>query len=80
MVKHSKPIDCLSVFHHFAELAFDIIKAHGHYDVSIRMVKLSDQSIITTLSIMFQNCSDRCSFPDTWKKWNIVSVHKKQKL
>ena len=41
------------------------------------MLKLCDKSIITPLSILFQNCIDTRTFPDTWKKSNIVPVHKK---
>ena len=57
--------------------ALDINKAHGHDEISIRMLKLCDKSIITPLSILFQNCIDTRTFPDTWKKSNIVPVHKK---
>ena len=57
--------------------ALDINMAHGHDEISIRMLKLCDKSIITPLSILFQNCVDRRTFPDTWKKSNIVPVHKK---
>ena len=35
------------------------------------------QSIITPLSILFQNCINTRTFLDTWKKSNIVPVHKK---
>ena len=56
--------------------ALDINKAHGH-EISIRMLKLCDKSIITPLSLLFQNCIDTRTFPDTWKKSNIVPVHKK---
>ena len=41
------------------------------------MLKLCDKSIITPLSILFQNCIDTRTFPDTWKKSNIVPVHNK---
>ena len=41
------------------------------------MLKLSDKSVVTPLSILFQNCIDTETFPDTWKKSNIVPVHKK---
>ena len=41
------------------------------------MLKLCDKSIITPLSLLFQNCIDTRTFPDTWKKSNIVPVHKK---
>ena len=55
--------------------ALDINKAHGHDEISIRMLKLSDKSIITPLSIL-HNCDDTRTFPDTWKKPNIVLVYK----
>ena len=57
--------------------ALDITNAHGHDEISIRMLKLCDKSIITPLSILFQNCIDTRTFPDTWKKSNIVPAHKK---
>ena len=57
--------------------ALDINKAHGHDEISIRMLKLCDKSIITPLFILFQNCIDTRTFPDSWKKSNIVPVHKK---
>ena len=57
--------------------ALDINKAHGHDEISMGMLKLCDKSIITPLSILFQNCIDTRTFPDTWRKSNIVPVHKK---
>ena len=57
--------------------ALGINKAHGHDKISIRMLKLCDKSIITPLSLLSQNCIDTRTFPDTWKKSNIVPVHKK---
>ena len=57
--------------------ALDNNKAHGHDEISIRMLKLCDKTIITPLSILFQNCIDTRTFPDAWKKSNIVPVHKK---
>ena len=58
-------------------MALDINKAHGHDEISIRMLNLSDKSVITPLSILLKNCIDTMTFPDTWKKSNIVLVHKK---
>ena len=52
-------------------------KVHGHDDISIRMIKLCDQSIVKPLSIIFKNCIEDGIFPDTWKKSNIIPVHKK---
>ena len=57
--------------------ALDINKAHEHDKISIEMLKLCDKSIITPLSILLQNCVDARTFPDTWKKSNIVPAHKK---
>ena len=58
--------------------ALDINKSHRHNQISIRMLKLCDKSIITPLSIFFQNCIDIRTFPDTWKKSNIMPVYKKR--
>ena len=53
-------------------------KAHGHDDISSRMINLCAQSItIKTLSIIFKSCFDNSIFPDIWKKSNIIPVHKK---
>ena len=41
------------------------------------MLKSCDKSIITPPSLLFQNCIDTRTFPDTWKKSNVVPVHKK---
>ena len=55
--------------------ALDINKAHEHHEISIRMLTLCDKSIVTPLSILFQNCIDTRAFPDTWKKSNIVYLY-----
>ena len=52
-------------------------KAHGHDEISIRMLKLCATSIAKTLSILFRNCFENQCFPKEWKKANVVSVHKK---
>ena len=46
-------------------------KAHGHNDISNRMIKLCGQSIVKHLAIIFKNCIDSGIFPDIWKKSNI---------
>ena len=52
-------------------------KAHGHNDLSVRMIKLCGQSIVKLLSIILKNFIDNGVFPDIWKKSNIIPVHKK---
>ena len=54
----------------------DINKARGHYEVSIRMLKLCDESV-KPLSIILKNCKLKKIFPILWKKTNIVPIHKK---
>ena len=52
-------------------------KAHGWDEVSVRMIKLSDDALVPPLKIIFTNCL-RCGlFPEIWKHANVVPVHKK---
>ena len=57
--------------------SLDISKAHGFDDISVRMVKLCEDSLVKSFSIIFQNCINSSVFPERWKKPNIVSIHKK---
>ena len=41
------------------------------------MIKTYDQSIVKPWSIIYQNFLNTGTFPDIWKKSNIVPVHKK---
>ena len=67
----------------FDNLAINIIrnlnvnKAHGHDDISIRMIK--DESLLRPLSIIFRNFLKSFIYASTWKKANVISVHKKDK-
>ena len=57
--------------------ALDINKAHGHDDISIRMIKMCDSAIIKPLALLFCFSMMSCVYPDQWKKGNIIPVHKK---
>ena len=57
--------------------ALHVNKAYGCDDISIRLIKICDQSVVKPLSIIYQNCLNTGTFPDIWKKSNIVPVHKK---
>ena len=46
----------------------DVNKTHGHNEMSIRMLKLCDESIVKPLSIIFKNCKLKKIFPNLWKK------------
>ena len=52
-------------------------KAHSCDDISIRMIKICDQSIFKPLSMIYQNCLNTGTFPDIWKKSNVIPVNKR---
>ena len=55
----------------------NVHKAHGHDDIFIRMTKICHKSILKPLIILFENSTKSSYYPDTWKKSNIIPVHKK---
>ena len=57
--------------------ALNIHKAHGHDNISIRMIKICDKSLLKPLTILFQNSTKSSCYPVIWKKSNIIPVHKK---
>ena len=52
-------------------------RAHGHDEISIRMLKICGDSICRPLSIILKTCLRTGIFPLEWKKVNIVPIHKK---
>ena len=56
--------------------ALNIHKAHGHDDISIRMIKICDKSLLKPLTILFQNSTKSSCYPVIWKRSNIIPVHK----
>ena len=56
--------------------ARNIKKAHGHDDISIRMIKICDESLLKPLLILFKNSLKSFYYPGIWKKSNIIPVHK----
>ena len=57
--------------------SIDVIKAHGHNDISIRMTKICDNSLVRSLSLLFEKSFDNSYFNELQKKSNIIPVHKK---
>ena len=51
-------------------------KAHGHDQVSIRMLKLCSTSICNHLEIIFNQCLERGTSPNYWKKAMFPSSKK----
>ena len=56
---------------------FNVNKAHVHHDISIRMIKMCNESLLRPLSILFRNSLKSSIYPSTWKKANVIPVHKK---
>ena len=57
--------------------ALNVNKAHGHDEISIRTLKLCESAITEPLYLIFKNCLSSNTFPDVWKKANVIPVHKK---
>ena len=57
--------------------SLNVHKAHGHDDISIRMKKIYDKSLVKPLIMLFQNSMTSTHYPDIWKRSNIILVHKK---
>ena len=53
-------------------------KAHGHDNISIKMIQLSGNSIIYPLKLIFETAIRSNQFPDSWKMGVIIPVHKKE--
>ena len=53
-------------------------KAHGCDDISIRMLKICNDSIVLPLRHIFTKCLEFQTFPTLWKRANILPIHKKQ--
>ena len=73
----------LTTFHISDEKILRIIrslnpnKAHGWDDISVRMIKISDEALVVPLRLIFENCQNKGIFPQIWKQANVVPVHKK---
>ena len=52
-------------------------KAHGWDQISIRMIKLCDISLVTPLKLIFEACRMQGTFPESWKRANVVLIYKK---
>ena len=52
-------------------------KDYDHDEISIRMLKLCESAITEPLYLIFKNCLSSNTFPDVWKKANVIPVHKK---
>ena len=59
--------------------SLDINKSHGFDQISARMLKICDSSVVKPLLIIFKNSVNEGVFPTSWKKANVTPIHKKGK-
>ena len=52
----------------------NVNKAYGHDDISIRMIKMCDESLLRPISKIFRNSLNSCIYPSTWKEANVIKT------
>ena len=57
--------------------SLDPKKAHSWDDILIKIVKLCDVEIVGPLYLIYKKCLDTGRFPISWKKGNVLPIHKK---
>ena len=58
--------------------SLDCNKAHGWDNLSIAMIKICDVGIMKPLCLIYNKCLASGTFPEIWKKGNVIPVHKKE--
>ena len=58
--------------------SLDINKTHGHDDISVRMVKICDDSIKKPLSIIYKNWIKTGIYPNVWKSLTLSQSTRKK--
>ena len=53
-------------------------KAHGWDELSIKMIKLCDNTIVLPLRLVYEKCLATCTYPQIWKMANVLPIHKKE--
>ena len=46
--------------------SLNVIKAHAHNCILVRIIKMYDESLVQPLSLIFRGCIDTGIYPDTW--------------
>ena len=58
--------------------SLDCNKAHGWDNLSVAMIKICDVGIVKPLCLIYNQCLASGTFPEIWKKGNVIPVHKKE--
>ena len=57
--------------------SLNVNKAHGWDEISIRMIKICDETLVTPLLSIFSSAHESQTFPSLWKRGNITPCYKK---
>ena len=57
--------------------SLDANKAHGCDNISISMIKICDSAVMEPLCMIYEKCLETGFFPTSWKRANVIPVHKK---
>ena len=58
--------------------ALNVIKAHSHNEISIKMLKPYESAIGELLYLIFKIGLSSNTLPDVWEKTNVIPVQKKR--
>ena len=53
------------------------VSAQSYDNISVRLLKICDSSMMKPLSKIFKNCLQTGTLPNNWKKSNVVPIHEK---
>ena len=53
-------------------------KAHGCYNISIKLINICSESLYVPLRIIFEQSLEEGKFSEIWKKVNVVPIHGKK--
>ena len=56
--------------------ALNINKVYGHDDISIRMIKICERSLLKPLIVLFRKSIKSSCYRNNWRKSNIIPVQK----
>ena len=59
-------------------LALNSMKAHGHDDISISMLKICAHAVSKPLNLIYERCLSEGTFPSVWKFADVQLIHKKR--
>ena len=62
----------------FKQKTNKILKAYGWNQLSIRIIKARGNSVSLPLKLIFKSMINEVTYPEDWKKSNVVPIHEKE--